>query len=132
MELGDGSNSAGRQLRPRKSVLTDISNKLSLGVSQITDATKKAVVGKKRKLSTVINSHASKRKNIFLSKNLYQLPRMKQRQNRIRFPRILHPTLKIPLLLYMRLIVVSLMDQEIPRFLVLILDLFEKLVKVVH
>lgn len=52
---GDGSNSAGRQLRPRKSVLTDISNKLSLGVSQITDATKKAVVGKKRKLSTVIS-----------------------------------------------------------------------------
>lgn len=50
MEGGDGSNSAGRQLRPRKSVLTDISNKLS----QITDATKK-VVSKKRKLSTVRN-----------------------------------------------------------------------------
>lgn len=46
------SGSGGQQmkLRPRKSVLTDISNKLSLSVSQITDATKKAV-GKKRKLS---------------------------------------------------------------------------------
>lgn len=49
---GDASSSGGMQLRPRKSVLSDISNKLSASVSQITDATKKAV-GKKRRLSVI-------------------------------------------------------------------------------